>query len=92
MKKVFLFLGIILILFSTNLFAQTILQVPGFDIFGYLVSLIPVKYQPITLVIVSTLLLWEQFLARTNLIKANSTEQMITGWIQSFYNSLKPKQ
>jgi len=42
-------------------------------------------------VIVSTLLLWEQFLARTNLIKANSTEQMITGWIQSLYNSLKPK-
>jgi len=91
MKKILFLLGVIFLLFSTSLFAQTFLQVPGFDIFGYLVGLIPVKYQPLVFVIVSTLLLWEQFLARTNLIKANSTEQMITGWIQSLYNSLKPK-
>lgn len=91
MKKILFLLGVIFLVFSTSLFAQTLLQVPGFDIFGYLVSLIPVKYQSLVFVIVSTLLLWEQFLARTNLIKANSTEQMITSWIQSLYNSLKPK-
>ncbi len=61
------------------------------DPVGYLVSLIPVKYQGITFLVVSTLLLWEQFLARTNVIKANSTEQMITGWFQSIYAALKPK-
>ena len=91
MKKILFLLGVIFLVFSTSLFAQTLLQVPGFDIFGYLVSLIPVKYQSLVFVIVSTLLLWEQFLARTNLIKANSTEQMITSWIRSLYNSLKPK-
>jgi hypothetical protein len=92
MKKITLLLFIMFFLLGTTLFAQTVVQSTTFDIFGYLISLIPLKYQPLVFVIVSTLLLWEQFLARTNIIKANSTEQMITGWFKSIYAALKPKE
>jgi len=78
---------------QTEVPTQLLTDAPNqsFDIVGYLVGLIPTKYQPLAFVIVSTLLLWEQFLARTNVIKANSTEQMITGWIQKAITYLKPK-
>lgn len=103
MKNIKLLLSAVLVvafvIIGLPLFAQAVdgiiqptpAQPQTFDAINYLVGLIPVKYQGITLVIVSTLLLWEQFLARTGWIKANSTEMMITGWIQKVVGILKPK-
>jgi hypothetical protein len=61
------------------------------DFFSFLLSFIPVKYQATVLTIVTGLFLLEQFLAATSKIKANSTFQLIAGWITSIKNSFTKK-
>lgn len=83
-----------MLLFVTSfLFAQVVTPVvPSTDIFGWVLGLIPIQYQAIVFTVITALWFFEQFLASTNLIKANSTLQLITGWITRLYALIsKPK-
>jgi hypothetical protein len=62
------------------------------DLFSFLVSFIPVKYQATALLVVTGLFLLEQFLAASSKFKANSTFQLVAGWITLVYNAIKGKK
>ena len=89
--------AVLLLCTSALLFAQVAPVVPiapaPTDIFGFIFGLIPLKYQAIAFTVVTGLWFLEQFLASTNLIKANSTLQLISGWITNLYSAIsnKPK-
>jgi hypothetical protein len=65
--------------------------VSGDDVFSMLVSIIPAKYQAMVLTAVTGLYMLEQVLAASTKIKANSTFQLIAGWIVSTIKAVKVK-
>lgn len=80
------------ILVCGMLFAQGGTTAPATDIFSFLAGFIPVKYQALAITVLTGLYLLEQFLAGSSRIKANSTFQLIGGFISRIYNSVvKPK-
>ena len=92
----FFVLAVMCFLLSTVLFAQVVPVDPALatspDIFSFVLGLIPVKYQAITFTVLTGLFLLEQFLASSAKIKANSTFQLIAGWISAFFTASKNKK
>ena len=62
------------------------------DIFSFIISLIPVQYQAIALLIVSALWILSEILSYSTRIKANGTFQLVFGWIGKLYNAIKGKK
>ncbi len=63
----------------------------GVSIFNYLLNLIPVKWQGLIFTIIGILYLLEQWLAKTDRFKANSTFQVVGSWITALNNWIKGK-
>lgn len=58
----------------------------------YLVGFIPMKYRALITVSLTVLWLLEQYLAKAQWFKANSTTQLLFGWIGSLYRSITGKK
>jgi hypothetical protein len=62
------------------------------DIFSLVLSWIPVKYQAIAFTVVTVLYVLSEILGSTQKIKANTTFQLVKGWIVSFFTAFKNKK
>lgn len=101
MKKVFKFLLFSFALFAfSGLFAQDSTAVDvvtgagaeAVDLFSFLAQFIPVKYQAMVITVLTFLFLLEQYLANTTSLAANSTFQLVSGWIKAAYQALFGKK
>jgi len=94
--KFLMFIGICFLMFAVPGFAQDSTGIdstgtgsnPVNDLVSFLTGFIPVKYLATIVVIITGLFLLEQYLAANTKIKANSTFQLVAGWIKSISDVL----
>lgn len=91
MKKLILFLFLFLSLFCFAGDSTAIGVDAGADFFGFLFSFIPDELKSTIITVLTGLFLLEQWLAKTSLLAANSTFQLIGSWIRSIYSGLVKK-
>jgi hypothetical protein len=92
MKKVkLILLAFVLCLTSTILFAQAATPSVEGGIASFITGIIPAAWLPLATLVLSILFLLEQYLASTSTFKANSTFQLIGGWIASIYHAVTGK-
>ena len=79
-------------LFCFAAMAQVIIPSPEPDLPSVIISLIPVKYQATVLLAVTVLWIVSEALGSIKSIKANSTVQLVSGWIKSLFLAFKSKK
>ena len=78
--------------FCLSLFAQASGTPVQPDVFSIVLGLIQIKYQAITFTVLAMLYVLEQILASSSKIQANSTFQLIGGWLTGLYNAITNKK
>lgn len=79
-------------LFCFAAMAQVIIPSPEVDLPSVIISLIPVKHQATVFLVVTILWIISEALGSIKSIKANSTIQLISGWIKSLFLASKSKK
>lgn len=88
--KIGLFLLMLSCMFPVMVHAQDGTD-PVNDFLSYIWDFIPVKYKSISFTVITGLYLFEQFLAATTKIKANSSFQLVASWISNVFKAVKLK-
>lgn len=94
MKKQIVFL-LLAVSFCLAAMAQVIVPVPAspeVDVPSLIVSLIPVKYQAITMVVLTILFILSEVLGSLKSVQANGTIQLVFGWIKKLFTASKAKK
>lgn len=88
-----LFVVLAIVFPSMHVLAQdsttTLPAVGAGDLYTFIAGFIPVKFQATIITVLTGLFLLEQFLASNTKIKANSTFQLIAGWVNTLYSIIK---
>lgn len=84
------------VMLTVVVFAQVVPLDPAvtqqFDVFSYILSLIPLKYQAPVFAVITVLWISSEILGSTTKIKANNNFQLVKGWINSFFTASKNKK
>lgn len=94
MKKQIVFL-LLAVTFCLAAMAQVIIPAPAspeVDLPSVIISLIPVKHQATVFLVVTILWIISEALGSIKSIKANSTIQLVSGWIKSLFMASKSKK
>ena len=91
MKRLIIFT--FMLLAAASVMAQVIVPVPTDpDVPSLIVSLIPVKYQAITMVVLTVLFILSEILGSLKSVQANGTIQLVFGWIKKLFTASKAKK